>query len=184
MVDRFIKRIAEQLDAEKIPYMIIGGQALVLYGRFRATLDIDITIGIDIDKFSVIEKICKILKFKFLVDEPENFAKKTRVLPAEDPKTKLRVDFIFSFLEYESDAIKRAQQMMMSGYPVKFATCEDIIIHKMIAGRAVDEEDVKSILIRQSGKINLDFVKEWLRKFEVIPEFAGVLDKFEKLLEL
>ena len=182
MFKTLIKRIAKQLDSAKIPYMIIGGQALLLYGRFRATQDIDITIGVDVDKFSDIERMCKKAKLRILPDEPESFARQTRVLPAEDPKTKIRVDIIFSFSEFESSAIKKAKRVVMAGYPVRFASCEDVIIHKMAAGRTIDEEDVKSILIRQSGKIDLSYVKDWLRKFESIPEFSGVLKKFENLL--
>lgn len=183
MVQKLIKRIAKQLDSEKIAYMIIGGQALLLYGRVRATLDIDITLGVDADKYSAVEQVCKRAKLRILPDEPEKFAQQTRVIPAHDPKTKIRVDIIFSFSEYETEAIKRAKIVRMSGYPVRFASCEDVIIHKVIAGRAIDEEDVKSILIRQGGKIDLDYIKSRLKKFEVMQEFSGILDKFEKLLE-
>lgn len=38
---RLIKRIAKVLDKEKIPYMIIGGQAVLIYGELRLTKDID-----------------------------------------------------------------------------------------------------------------------------------------------
>jgi len=41
MIEKFIKRTAQCLDRQKIPYMIIGGQAVLLYGRPRLTRDID-----------------------------------------------------------------------------------------------------------------------------------------------
>lgn len=182
MVEELIKRIARQLDKAGIAYMVIGGQAMLLYGRVRATLDIDITIGVDVDKYSAVEQVCKKAKLRILPDEPEKFAQQTRVIPAEDPKTKIRADMIFSFSEYEAEAIKRAKKVEMAGYPVRFASCEDVIIHKIVAGRAIDEEDVKSILVKQSGKIDLAYVKSRLKKFESTPEFTGTLDKFEKLI--
>lgn len=44
-------RLAESLDKWGLPYMIIGGQAVLLYGEPRLTRDIDITLGVDIDRF-------------------------------------------------------------------------------------------------------------------------------------
>jgi len=177
-----IAQIARCLDGKEIPYMLIGGQAVLLYGRPRLTYDIDITLGVDSDQFETIAEVCRDVDLRILPVEPKAFANQTKVLPAEDAVTKLRVDFVFSFTPYEQQALKRAKKVQLAGYPVCFASCEDVIIHKMIAGRAIDEEDVKSILIRQVGQIDLDYVKGWLEKFEVMPEYAGVRNKFEKLL--
>ncbi len=38
-----LERIATALDAHRIPYMVIGGQAVLRYGEPRQTKDIDIT---------------------------------------------------------------------------------------------------------------------------------------------
>lgn len=51
MIEELIARIARSLDNEKVPYMIIGGQAVLLYGRPRLTRDIDITLGVDTNRF-------------------------------------------------------------------------------------------------------------------------------------
>jgi len=59
MIEKLIKKIAQHLDKGKIPYMIIGGQAVLLYGTPRLTRDIDIILGVDTDKFSLIERICE-----------------------------------------------------------------------------------------------------------------------------
>ena len=183
MFEKLIKRIAQRLDEDKIPYMIIGGQALLIYGRPRLTRDIDITLGIDADDFSLVEKACKKLKLKMLPENPNAFAKETRVLPAEEPKSRIRVDFIFSFSEYERQALKRTKQVLMDDYSVKFASCEDVIIHKMFAGRAVDEEDIKSILAKNKGSINLKYIKRWLTDFSEIPEHKGVFARLNILLK-
>jgi hypothetical protein len=46
VLEKLIRKVAERLDADKIPYMVIGGQAVLAYGRPRLTRDIDITLGI------------------------------------------------------------------------------------------------------------------------------------------
>ncbi|MFZ2148896.1 MAG: nucleotidyl transferase AbiEii/AbiGii toxin family protein [Sedimentisphaerales bacterium] len=183
MIQKLIKEIAESLDEERIPYMIIGGQAVLIYGRPRLTRDIDITLGIDADDFALVEKTCKKLKLKMLHENPKNFAKETNVLPAEEPTSGIRIDFIFSFSPYETKAIKRAKEIIIDNYPVKFASCEDVIIHKMVAARAIDAEDVKSILIKNKDSIDLEYITGWLLEFSKISENEGILEGFNRLLK-
>lgn len=183
MIEKLIKKTAQQLDQQKIPYMIIGGQAVLVYGRPRLTRDIDITLGADTDKFGSIEAVCKKLKLRILVENPEDFARDTKVLPAEEPDSKVRIDFIFSFTPYEAQAIKNAKKILIDHYPVNFASCEDIIIHKMVAGRAIDVEDVKSILAKNENAVNLEYVNKWLSEFGRIQEHEGILERFDSLLK-
>ena len=183
MTEKLIKKTAKSLDKQKIPYMIIGGQAVLIYGRPRLTRDVDITLGVDTDKFRLIENVCVELGLKILPENPQDFARETKVLPAEEPKSKIRVDFIFSSTSYEAQAIKRTKEVIIDNYPVKFASCEDVIIHKMVAGRAVDAEDVKSILIKNRNSIDLEYIKGWLLQFSEIAEHKGILERFNSLLE-
>lgn len=182
MIEKLLHKIAQSLDKKNIPYMIIGGQAVLLYGSPRFTRDIDITVGIDTDKFLLIREICEDLGLKILSENPEDFAKETKVLPANEPESRIRVDFIFSFTRYEMLAMQRTQNVLINDYPVKFASCEDVIIHKMFASRAIDLEDVKNILIKNRDSINLEYIRKWLIEFSQIPEQEGILEKFEILL--
>jgi predicted nucleotidyltransferase len=183
MIEKLIKKTAKQLDQQKIPYMIIGGQAVLVYGRPRLTRDIDITLGVDTDRFDSIEGVCKKLKLRILVENPEDFARDTKVLPAEEPDSKVRIDFIFSFTQYEAQAIKNAKRILVDDYQVKFASCEDVIIHKMVAGRAIDEEDVKSILIKNKDTVDLEYIKKWLSGFCNITGHGNILKRFNNLLK-
>jgi len=163
--------------------MIIGGQAVLLYGTPRLTRDIDITLGVDTDKFRTIEEICSQLSLEILSEKPAEFARETKVLPAQEPNSKIRVDFIFSFTEYEAQAIKRAKKVTMDEYPVKFASPEDVIIHKMLAERAIDTEDVKNILIKNKGSLDLEYIKKWLLEFATIDEHKVISERFNGLLK-
>jgi len=48
---------------------------------------------------------------------------------------------------------------------VKFASLEDMVIHKVIAGRARDFEDAKSILLK-NPKYDLVYIEKWLKAFD------------------
>jgi len=184
VIEQLLHKIAQSLDEKNIPYMIIGGQAVLLYGSPRLTRDIDITLGVDTDKFLLVDEICGKLGLKILPENPEDFVKETKVLPVDEPESRMRVDFIFSFTPYETQAMQRTQNVLINDYPIKFASCEDVIIHKMIAARAIDLEDVKNILIKNKNSIDLEYIKQWLIEFNQIPEHEGILEKFETLLSL
>lgn len=78
----------------------------------------------------------------------ESFVKETMVLPAIDESTGIRVDFIFSFTSYETEAIKRARKVTIMDEEVSFATPEDLIIHKTFAGRPRDLEYVRTVILK------------------------------------
>lgn len=183
MIESLIRKTARHLDQKTIPYMIIGGQAVLVYGRPRLTRDIDITLGVDTDKLAMIEDVCRTLKLRILVDNPQEFTQNTKVLPTEEPTSRMRVDFIFSFTSYEAQAIKNAKQVLIEDYPVQFASCEDVIIHKMVAGRAIDEEDIVSILAKNRDATDFKYIEQWLSEFGQIAEHEGILERFKGLLK-
>lgn len=182
MITSLIKRIARQLDTSSIPYMIIGGQAVLLYGRPRLTRDIDITLGVDTDQFARIDDVCRSLGLESLAEDGYAFALKTKVLPVEAPDSKVRVDFIFSFTPYETQAIERANRVSLDDSVVRFASCEDVVIHKMVAGRPIDLEDVRHLIAKNRKQLDLSYLRRWLVEFSGLAEHASVLADFERLL--
>ncbi len=182
MIRSLIKEIARELDRRSIPYMIIGGQAVLVYGRPRLTRDVDITLGMDTDQFARVDELCKNLGLKPLPENSHDFAMKTKVLPVEAPESKVRVDFIFSFTPYETQAIERGNTIQFDDCIVRFASCEDVIIHKMVAGRPIDIEDVRHLIAKNRKKLDLPYLRQWLAEFGALPEHATILADFEELL--
>jgi len=175
MFKKLLKKIANELNAHNIPYMVIGGQAVLIYGEPRLTKDIDITLGVGVSKLNEINSIVKKLILKILVDE--NFVQNTMVLLVIDEKTGIRVDFIFSFSLYEKQAIKRATDIKFGNTIVKFASLEDLVIHKIIAGRAIDIEDVRSIILKNPD-YDAEYIKRWLQEFD-----KSLNEKFLKVFQ-
>ncbi len=185
MFEKLIAKTAFSLKKHRIPYMIIGGQAVLLYGSPRLTKDIDITLGVSIDKLPVLLTVIRETGLKAIPENPESFALRTFVLPAEDKKSRIRVDFIFSFTPYEKHAIKRAKDINIERTKVKFAAVEDIVIHKIFSGRERDIEDVRAMLIK-NPTCDLKYIKKWLREFGKAVEgknFIAVLDDIFKSLK-
>jgi predicted nucleotidyltransferase len=174
-----IENLARMLDKKGISYMLIGGQAVLLYGDPRATKDIDVTLGIGPDGLHDIIKIVKDLNWKVLVEDPQAFVAKTLVLPCLDSQTGIRIDLIFSFSEYEHQAIRRVKRVQIGDTSVMFASVEDVVVQKVIAGRPRDLEDVK-IILAKNPETNIPYIRSWLKQFsESLSE--PFLKKFDEI---
>ncbi|MBE3111719.1 MAG: nucleotidyltransferase [Acidobacteria bacterium] len=180
MYKDLIKRIAAELASRQIPYMIIGGQAVLLYGEARLTKDIDITLGMGVEKLPIIKAAAKALNLTIETDEVDAFVRDTMVLPVSEAKTGIRVDFVFSFTPYERQAIERAPEVKFDDVPIRFAALEDVVIHKVFAGRARDIEDIKIILLKNPG-YKKDYIRVWLADFDTALE-GEFLQKFEEIV--
>jgi hypothetical protein len=182
MFEETLIKISNFLSALSIPYMIIGGQAVLLYGEPRLTRDIDITLGIDIDKLELVLKNLSLYNLKPLPENPTEFVNKTYVLPVEDLDLKIRVDFIFSQTPYERQAINKANKVIIKDKVISFATVEDLLIHKIFAGRARDIEDARIIYLKNPD-IDTKYIEKWLKEFDNALEVKNFLVEFKRLIE-
>ena len=183
MFAEIIARIGAGFVRHRIPYMIIGGQAVLLYGEPRLTRDIDITLGVNIDRITELLAVVKELSLKPLPEDVEAFAMQTMVLPAVDETTGIRVDFIFSFLPYEREAIGRARKIMVLNQDICFASPEDVIIHKIFAGRPRDMEDVRTVLLKNPG-VDISYIRNWLKEFDAASDEKKFVRAFDEIVKV
>ncbi len=181
MFETLLQLLARELDRAQIPYMVIGGQAVQLYGEPRLTRDIDLTLGLGGEGLERVAAVCGRCGLKPLPADPAAFMRETMVLPALDERTGIRVDFIFSHTDYERRAIGRSRIVELGGVPVRFATLEDVIIHKLVAGRPRDLEDTCSIILKNPG-LDRGYVEEWLGAFDRALD-RSITSTFRRLLE-
>jgi predicted nucleotidyltransferase len=165
MFQELLEKLAQALEASDVPYMVIGGQAVLLYGEPRLTRDIDITLGVGPEHASDILAVAKASGLKVLVENVSDFVHQTLILPCQQSPTGIRVDFIFSFSPYEQQALQRARIVEIRQARVRFASLEDLIIHKIFAGRPRDLEDVRIILLKNQS-VDIDYIRRWLAEFE------------------
>jgi hypothetical protein len=159
-----LAKLARLLDGAGIPYMVIGGQAVLLHGEPRLTRDIDLTLGCDAGELGRILPITTATGLQPVTADTEGFVKKTNVLPLVDHSTGIRVDMIFSFTPYEAEAISRSTVVQLEGTGVHFAAVEDLIVHKLVAGRPRDLEDLRGVLAR-NPRVDEPYLLRWLPSF-------------------
>ncbi len=184
MFESLLERIALALEGAAVPYMVIGGQAVLLHGEPRLTKDIDITLGAGLDRLQEIRGLMRTMGLSPLV-EPDDFTRRTMVLPCSDPGSGIRVDFIFSFSPYERQAIAGALRVRIGATDVRFASAEDLVIHKVIAGRPRDLEDARIILLK-NPRLDIHYVRHWLSDFtsalatDFASRFGGIVKSIDR----
>lgn len=181
MFEEILARLAAALRHHGIPSMVIGGQAVLLYGEPRLTRDIDITLGVGADRLPSILALLGEIPLRPLPADPDAFVAQTMVLPAIHEATGVRVDLVFSFTPFELEAIARARSVTLAGEDVHFAAPEDVIVHKIFAGRPRDLEDVASI-VRNQTDLDRAYIRRWLEEFDAGMDEPVFLGRFQRIV--
>jgi predicted nucleotidyltransferase len=173
-----MQHIIDFLNERNIPYMLIGGIAVSVLGEMRVTHDVDFKVSID----TPLAEFRKLVLAHF-PERPSNIPahKKSPHVIHIWASPNVAADLLVSVFDYEKQAIERANVAEVMGIQARVCAPEDFIIHKAIANRDKDWTDVESILVRQRGKLDVKYIRKWLRQFAEALENPEMLARFEKL---
>lgn len=150
------------LERAGIPYMLIGGLAVSLWGEPRSTLDVDITIWTEPDELDrTVRDLCS--ELRAIPEDPGAFVRETRVLPAMS-SGHVRLDIVFAALPEEKRIIRRAQPKIVGGKTVKVASVEDLIFMKLASERPKDVEDARLLLRRWRAALDRAYLEPRLKE--------------------
>jgi hypothetical protein len=142
--------------------MVIGGLAVAVRGRPRMTRDADVTVGLEPSELPRVLEAARAAGFSPRTEEPGSFVAKTGVLPLARTSDGWEVDLIFAGSPYEHEAIARATVEDLQGVTLPVISAEDLVIHKVVAGRGRDLDDAEVILARQGARFDRPLVLEFL----------------------
>lgn len=167
-------RLADLLDAEGVVYMIVGALAVAMWGRPRATADIDITLRGDAERLEALtaraEREGFTLDRDWLEWQPLLRAHHRRLIAPGSI-----VDLMRPRDAHEEAALGRRRHLLIEGRRLPFAAPDDLILMKMKVGRPRDFEDATSVLVGQRGTIDLVYVSDWARQLGVGEELNYLL---------
>lgn len=78
-------------------------------------------------------------------------------------------------------AIERAVRVELRGVAVPFATAEDLILHKLFAGRPRDLEDATEVVRRQGDQLDWEYLERWAESFAGVPGREELPDRLRRL---
>lgn len=166
---RLLVNIVKILKRLKIPYIVTGGIAVLVWGRPRFTADIDIIIELTekhasdlevalmamgkagyIDRDSIVEALASQGEFNYI-----------------DGNTGVKVDFwiLKGKDPFDESRLKRKKSLLVLGNKIYFTSPEDLLLIKLKwhkkSGSSKQMEDAESILQISGKKLDMKYIKKW-----------------------
>ena len=151
---RTLQRLIKLFDENEIDYMIIGGYALPFYGRIRTTVALDLAVAVKTQpQFDHLLNLLRAADFEPTIHSPRN-----PLILAVDRKERIEFELWTKpdGIVFDGETLKRRRKADLSqDISAWIVSPEDFIVTKLArADRgAIDEQDVKSVLVRQDGKL-------------------------------
>ncbi len=171
---RTLSQLADLLDSEGIVYMIVGALAVAMWGRPRATADIDVTVRGDADRLEALGARAE--REGFVIDRAWSEWQpllRDRHLRLTAPGA--IIDLMRPRDAHEEAALERRRHLLVEGHRLPFVASDDLILMKLKAGRPRDFEDAASVLVAQGESLDEAYLSDWARRLGVDEELAYLL---------
>ncbi|NQU21122.1 MAG: hypothetical protein HQ567_07550 [Candidatus Nealsonbacteria bacterium] len=156
-----------------VPAAVMGGIALAAWKYVRATRDIDLLVSIAGRDTEDLIRELRAAGIHSKGSAPvTSLGQLTAVqLAYEPPETfmELQVDLLLAKSDYHEQALRRQVSTRLPDLDVEIGVlaCEDLILHKLLAGRIIDRADVASLLRANRETLDLDYLRPWVKDLEV-----------------
>ena len=162
-------------------FALIGGLAVIRWGQPRTTIDVDgtlLTMFVDEEKY--IDAI--LARFSSRISNARDFAANNRVLLLS-ASNGFGIDISFGGLPFEQQMIERSSLFAFEKDCVlRTCSAEDLIVLKAFAARDKDWADVDSILQRQKGKLDIEYICENLQPLCELKNSPEIMTKIHQLM--
>ena len=182
------RRIEEALEATtralselRAPWMLIGGLAVIARGVRRATTDIDVVVRGD--AVDVRHALSVLATHDLLPRQPdaEAFARENLVLLAQHRPTGVDLDLSFAWSAFEHDAIADRQISKLGRVRLPIARAADLIVFKIVAGRAKDLSDVEALLLTHTT-LNVPRIRRHVKALAELADAPEMVTNLERAL--
>ena len=172
--------VQQLFQERKWKFCLIGGLAVIRWGRRRATEDADFSLltGIGDER-----EFLDIISDRFPEREPNevDFAVAARVYSGFAPSG-APVDIGLAAFPYEAEVIGRAPpHTFRPGCTVMTCSAEDLIVMKAFAGREIDTFDLRYLMANHWLRLNWQQIErdlrslcDWTEKFDAVPRFESL----------
>ena len=158
-----VRDLGEVLGALSIDWALFGAVAANRYRReVRLTGDIDLLLADHGGDLAVLERSLAQAGWKTRRATPDG-----SMLRLRHPRFGA-ADLVLAETEYQRVALGRARaEADTAGHPVRYLAPEDVILHKLIAGRPRDLDDIENIL-DAAPELDEDYLSGWAEAWDVV----------------
>lgn len=149
--------LTQFIERQGWSFCVIGGLAVIRWGRPRTTADVDVTL---LTGFGSEAPFIDVLLAQYAFRRPDarEFALVNRILLLQTSEG-VGLDVALAGFPVEERAISRASAYSYApGISLRTASAEDVIISKAFAGRARDWGDIEGIILCQGDSLDWDLI--------------------------
>jgi hypothetical protein len=177
---RALQFIWQSLNALDVAAAVTGGLAMSAWKHVRSTRDVDLLIGVDVQDSGKL-----LSEFRSLGIRPKQSPSivslgRLNVIqvlyePA-DAFMEVQIDLLLAESDYYRTALKRRISTRLPGVPLDIAvlSCEDLILHKLLAGRIIDRVDVAALLKLNLPSLDRAYLACWARELNLVSELTEI----------
>jgi hypothetical protein len=183
----FLLLAAQELDSQKIPWMVVGSYATSAWGEARFTQDIDIVIDLQPDQ---VASLCSAFPSEeFYVSEAaaRDALRSRKQFNVIHPASGNKIDFMIARQDEwgRSQLERRRTGEIQPGVNVQIASPEDVIISKMRyfkeGGSDKHLRDCAGVVVVQAGCLDLNYILHWAGHFGLIEIWDAILKKVNEV---
>lgn len=181
---KLVAKLVKILNDVGIPYFITGGFAVSIWGRPRATFDIDIVVELIEPKVEALAKALRGVYKLGHIDEVEAHSaiRSKSEFNFIDPLTGVKIDFfVTKYDELSLLKLNRKTAKNIGGKRVYFISPEDLILSKLhwytMSESTRQIEDIESVLKISGKNLDMPYIKKWAKKLGVYNILSDLIKK-------
>lgn len=176
-LEQALRRTVDRLEAESVPYALIGALARNAWARPRASTDVDFALAASPQQLTALREALVQDGFTLL---------RTHVIDAQDELPDIlflrspegvRVDLLVAKTPFEQEAVSRRVTTRVAGATCWVVTPEDLVVYKLVAGRTRDLADAEEVARERAAAgepLDWSHIARWTAEF-------GYEDRLERL---
>ena len=167
LVLQTLQHVWRTLKPLDVPMAVIGGLALAAWKHVRATKDIDLLLSVNAEDLDSLLQRLRTAGMRPKRSPPLIDLHQWELLQLvyEPPESmmELQIDLLLGRSEYHRQALSRRIATALPGIDDEIAVlaCEDLILHKLLAGRMIDRADAVALLQMNRDVLDVDYLDHW-----------------------
>ena len=180
VVLKTLESLWKALEPLQLSMAIVGGLALAAWKYVRATHDIDLLVGIAESQNEDLIECLNAAGFRCTRTPPVLPLGSMQILQLEfepeDALMAVQVDLLLVDTDYHHEALRRRVALEMPGHgeALFVLSCEDLIIHKLLAGRIIDRADAAALVRANRDGLDIDYLLTHSRQLQLESELLEI----------
>jgi hypothetical protein len=168
------------LEPLGLPVALMGGLALAVWKHVRATRDVDLLLGIGEQDTERVLHHLRAAAIRPKRSPPIVTVGGLQIVQLlyapPDAFVDLQIDLLLAKSGYPLESLRRRVPTQLPGLDITIAvlTCEDMILHKLLAGRLLDRVDAAALLRANRQTVDLEYLHRWAGDLAISGDLAEV----------